>query len=68
MAIDIAWADWEEARQKRFARTAWLLGWAVGLNNTFCHLDRRTAVGLPRKVFLYGDYTGSLDAYDVTGE
>lgn len=67
MAIDISWMAWPIQRKLRFARTAWLLGWSVGLHNRFCHLDRRTAVGLPRKVFLYGQWAGEFDAYDVTG-
>lgn len=67
MAADIAWVHWDSDKKLRFARTAWLHGWSVGLANAFCHIDRRTAVGLPRHVFTYKGWLGPFDAASVTG-
>lgn len=57
MAADISWRGWAVEEQLKFARLAWSKGWAVGLHNGFCHVDRRADLGLPnllQNVFLYG--------------
>ena len=54
MGIDIAWSDWPEEKQRRFCQLAWRLGWSIGLNDSFVHLDRRISIGLPQNVFTYG--------------
>jgi hypothetical protein len=56
MAIDCRWAGWSLHEQRTFAQLAWVLGWTVGLNITFCHLDRRIDIGLPQRVFMYGNW------------
>lgn len=71
MAADIRWRDWHRAEKLRFARLAWSMGWAVGLHDSFCHVDRRGDLdhpGLPRRVFLYGTWsiTRSFSQEDVT--
>ena len=69
MAMDVRWRDWSTAEKLRFARLAWSMGWAVGLHDGFCHLDRRGDLGLstlPRKVFLYGKWSGAFHPGDVT--
>ena len=58
MAADVAWRDWPQAEQLQFARVAYRLGWAIGLHNGFCHIDRRGDIGLPKTVFLYGSWDG----------
>lgn len=32
---------------------AWRLGWSVGWNRSFLHLDRRVELGMPQTVFEY---------------
>lgn len=50
MAADLVWPDDRLA----FARLAWRMGWAVGLHDSFIHVDRRADIGLNKRVFLYG--------------
>lgn len=57
MACDVAWGHWTHDKQREFALLAWGLGWSVGLNNSFCHIDRRGDTGLARKVFEYGGWS-----------
>lgn len=62
MAADIEWNLWPIPEKLRFARLAWSMGWAVGLHNAFCHIDRRGDLGLrtlPRRVFLYGSWSSA---------
>jgi hypothetical protein len=68
MAADIRWRGWEPARQLAFARTAFGLGWSVGLHDGFCHVDRRSDLNLkllPQAAFLYGTWTGPFSRDDV---
>jgi len=68
MAIDVSWHDWPTAEKLRFARLAWSMGWAVGLHNSLCHIDRRAdlnVVGLQQSVFLYGAWSGVFSRDDV---
>lgn len=68
MAADIRWRGWEPERQLAFARVAYGLGWAVGLHDGFCHVDRRGDLNLkllPRTVFPYGTWTGKFGRDDV---
>lgn len=61
MAADVRWRDWHVADMLAFARLAWRLGWAIGLHNGFCHVDRRGDLvlsELPRQVFVYGSWDG----------
>jgi len=52
-AIDVARRD--KDYNDALVLTAWGLGWSVGINPTFIHLDiRKDAVGLPQTVFSYG--------------
>ena len=51
LAVDVAVAD-DSYRGNLFA-TAWRLGWSVGWNTTFVHLDRRDFVGLKQSTFDY---------------
>lgn len=66
MAADLSWFNWGDDARLRFARLAWSLGWAVGLNDVFIHVDRRSDIGLAQQVFNYGkNWQGSFDANDV---
>jgi hypothetical protein len=69
MAIDWPWRGWPVEKQLRFARMAWSMGWAVGLHNGFCHVDRRADLklpDLPQNVFLYGkDWEGKFGRDDI---
>lgn len=68
MAADIRWRNWSVFNQLRFARLAYSLGWAVGLHNGFCHVDRRGDLNLPnlpQRVFLYGDWDGRFKPSDI---
>jgi hypothetical protein len=69
MAIDVAWSLWEKNEKLRFARLAWSFGWAVGLHDSFCHIDRRKDLCLsvlPQKVFLYGvNWSNQFNKADV---
>lgn len=67
LAADIAWHSWPDERKLDFSRLAWSQGWSIGLSNSFIHVDRRTAVGLPQRVFTYEGWAGGFDALDVTG-
>lgn len=69
MAADIRWRDWPAEKQLRFARIAWRMGWAIGLHQGFCHIDRRADLklrGLPQWVFLYGAWDGRFTRPDIT--
>ena len=65
MAADITWRSWDTETMLKFARLAYSLGWAVGLHNSFCHIDRRVDAGLPQRVFLYGTWSGIFNKEDV---
>ncbi|PKM30244.1 MAG: hypothetical protein CVV07_07450 [Gammaproteobacteria bacterium HGW-Gammaproteobacteria-11] len=68
MGADIQWRSWSTRTKLAFARLAWRLGWAVGLHDGFCHVDRRGDLGLPnlpRAVFLYGTWSGAFSPQDV---
>ena len=58
MAADIAWRDWPEEDRIAFARLAYRMGWAVGLHDGFCHIDRRKDIGLEKMAFVYGSWSG----------
>ena len=66
MAADIRWRGWRSDDQLAFAKLAYSMGWAVGLHDGFCHIDRRKDIGLPQIVFLYGTWTGAFSAKQVT--
>ena len=65
MAADVAWHDWVTERKKLFARMAWVLGWSVGLNPDFCHVDRRADIGLSATVFVYDAWDGTFKPSEV---
>lgn len=68
MGADIRWHNWSAQEQLDFARLAWRLGWAVGLHDLFCHVDRRADLGnraLPKRVFLYGSWSSPFDPEDI---
>lgn len=65
MAADIAWRHWPTSQKLEFAKLAWSMGWAVGLHDGFCHIDRRADIGLKRTVFLYGTWSGAFSPGDV---
>ncbi len=70
MAADIAWRGWPIENQILFARLAWKMGWAVGLHNGFCHIDRRADMKLdrlPQSVFIYGEWDGIFGRAEVCG-
>ena len=67
MAADFLWANWPTQRQLAFAACAWDLGWAVGLNNAFCHVDLRSLIGRKPTVFTYGSgWSDRFGSRDVT--
>jgi hypothetical protein len=65
MAADIKWRSWDTETKLKFAKISYSLGWAVGLHNSFCHIDRRVDAGLPQRVFLYGTWSGVFNKEDV---
>jgi hypothetical protein len=68
MAADISWRGWPVEEQLAFARVAWGMGWAIGLHNGFCHVDRRADLGLPnlpQSVFLYGEWDAKFGRDDI---
>lgn len=68
MAGDVRWYDWSEADKLAFARLAWKKGWSLGLNDQFCHIDRRVDIGLPQTIFDYaGGWHGSITPADIRG-
>lgn len=68
MAADVPWAGWSEGDQLAFAQMAWGLGFSVGLNDAFCHIDYRKAIGLPQNVFTYGArWTGRITEDQIRG-
>jgi hypothetical protein len=71
MAIDWPWRGWPVEKQLAFARLAWGMGWAVGLHNGFCHVDRRKDLNLPnlpQNVFLYGEWDGKFGRDDILAQ
>ena len=69
MAADIAWRTWADERKLAFAKLAYHMGWSVGLNDGFCHIDRRgdlALINLPQAVFVYGgQWSGRFNPHDV---
>jgi hypothetical protein len=68
MAIDCGWNNWQVEEQLKFAQLAWSMGWAVGLHNSFCHIDRRADLklpSLPQNVFIYGSWNNRFNSQDV---
>lgn len=59
--MDVKWRNWPLEEKLRFARLAWRLGWAVGLHDGFCHVDRRADFGLQQRVFVYGAWSGAFE-------
>jgi len=51
LAVDVAVID--GSYRGHLVSTAWRLGWSVGWNKTFVHLDRRDRVGLKQSTFDY---------------
>ena len=51
LAVDVAVID--GSYRGHLVSTAWRLGWSVGWNKTFVHLDRRDRVGLKQTTFDY---------------
>jgi hypothetical protein len=50
LAVDVAVAGMDKG--DLFA-VAWRLGWSIGWNKTFLHLDRRVDIGMPQVTFEY---------------
>lgn len=66
MACDIGWRGWSFADRRAFAKLALAHGWRVGLHDAFCHIDRLLDIEPNAvKVFLYGTYTGKLNAKEL---
>ena len=66
MAADIRWAEWPQNRKIMFCRTAWRLGWSIGLNNAFVHIDRRKDLKIPKAVFKYsGAWDGGFGKAEI---
>lgn len=66
MAADLFWEDWAVQEKLNFARLAYRLGWAVGLHDTFVHVDLRREIGLRETVYTYrgwGDHFGKEEVY-----
>jgi len=51
LAVDVAVPD--GSHRGHLVSTAWRLGWSVGWNKTFVHLDRRDFVALKQTTFDY---------------
>jgi len=51
LAVDVAIVD--GSYRGHLVATAWQLGWSIGWNKTFVHLDRRDLVGLKQTTFDY---------------
>lgn len=67
MAADLAWVTWSDEARLRFARLAWSLGWSIGLNDVFIHVDRRIDIGLRQQVFNYGkSWAGAFGPDEIT--
>jgi len=66
-AMDVKWRDWSPEKKLRFARLAWSKGWAVGLHDGFCHIDRRIAAGMGQACFLYGTWSYPFTPEEVSG-
>lgn len=64
-AADIQWRTWSEKDKLIFARTAYKLGFSVGLHDGFCHVDWRRSAGLPQACFLYGTWAGNFTTLEV---
>lgn len=67
-AADIRWHTWSLEDKLAFARLAWKLGWSIGLNKWFCHIDRRKDIGLQQRVFLYSNWPGDFEPGAITLE
>lgn len=65
MAADIRWRPWPVDDKKAFAKLAHSMGWAVGLHNSFIHLDRRGDIGLEPTTFYYGQWDMDFRKQDI---
>ena len=65
MAADIRWHNWSDDRKLEFARLAWDERWSIGLNDAFCHIDRRRDIGLSQGVFTYDAWSRPFEPDEV---
>jgi hypothetical protein len=61
MATDVDWKDWTKEDRIAFAKLAYKKGWSIGLHNSFCHIDLRSLIGMPKAVFTYGVWSGQFN-------
>lgn len=67
-AADISWVNWPSDIKLRFARMAWAMGFSLGLNKSFVHIDARAMVrtiGLPQHIFHYENWTFAIKDRDI---
>lgn len=64
-AMDVRWRHIPDEDKLKFARLAWSKGWAVGLHDGFCHIDRRADHGLRKACFLYGAWSRGFGPAEV---
>lgn len=50
LAVDVAVASMDKGD---LFSIAWRLGWSIGWNKAFLHLDRRVDIGMPQVTFEY---------------
>lgn len=66
-AVDIKWGNWSVGDQLAFAKLAYFMGWSVGLDVSFIHIDSRVeSAELPQAVYTYSNWDGRFEALAVT--
>lgn len=69
MAADFYWGEWSTEGKLEFARLAYYMGWSVGLNDVFVHVDLRKDIGLEKAVFTYGsEWSEPFTKEEVTAQ
>ncbi len=66
-AADFSWKSWPTHEKLRFAALAYRLGFSVGLNEIFCHVDMRARIkiGKSQAIFLYSNWQGDFTPDDI---
>jgi hypothetical protein len=66
-AMDVLWESWPTSDKIAFAREAWKLGFSLGFNRIFCHIDLRAKVSasMPQHIFHYSNWPGLFDDDEV---
>ena len=60
-AVDVRTVGKPQSYRDKLVELAWSKGWAIGLANSFIHIDQRKRVlGFPQIIYTYSGYNGPM--------